>query len=220
MTEYGASLEANEAREDPDTLGIVLVVDDDDALRGALRSTLELNAYQVMEANSRKTALEVLSKNAEIGALILDLGMPPAVHSTEEGLAVIRELRDTLHPAKVIVLTGQDEQSSALAAIQEGAFDFLSKPARANDIVNAIRRAFLFHRNEQAMAAQGMTRFQLNAKVADGLKAVREEAEERLVRQVLKDTDFNIYQSAARLGLKRESIYYFLKKFDIQRDDS
>jgi transcriptional regulator with GAF, ATPase, and Fis domain len=51
------------------------------------------------------------------------------------------------------------------------------------------------------------------------LKAVREDAEERLVRQVLKDTEFNVYQSAARLGVKRESIYYFLKKFGIKRED-
>lgn len=202
------------------SLGLVLVVDDDADLRGALRSTLELELYEVMEADSRKAALDILGRHAEIGALILDLGMPPAEHTTEEGLAVIRELRNTLHPAKIVVLTGQDEQSSALEAVREGAFDFLAKPARATDIINALRRAFLFHRNEQTMAAQGMTRLQLNAKVADGLKAVREDAEERLVRQVLKDTDFNIYQSAARLGVKRESLYYFLKKFDIKRDDN
>ena len=68
------------------------------------------------------------------------------------------------------------------------------------------------------MSAEGMTRLQINARVADGLKAVREDAEEKLVRQVLRDTNFNVYQSAARLGVKRESIYYFLKKFGIQRD--
>lgn len=68
------------------------------------------------------------------------------------------------------------------------------------------------------MAADGLTRLQINARITDGLKAVREDAEEKLVRQVLKDTGFNVYQSAARLGLKRESIYYFLKKFGISRD--
>lgn len=206
--------------DNDDIANIVLVVDDDAPLRSALRSTLELNLYEVMEADSKSAALEVLGTHAEIGAVILDLGMPPAVHSTEEGLGVIRELRNTLHPAKIIVLTGQDEESSALEAIREGAFDFLSKPASTSDIISALRRAFLFHRNEQTMAVQGMTRLQFNAKVADGLKAVREDAEEKLVRQVLKDTDFNIYQSAARLGLKRESLYYFLKKFGIKRDDS
>ena len=87
------------------------------------------------------------------------------------------------------------------------------------DILQAIRRALLFFRKEKALSAEGMTRLQLNAIVADGLKAVREEAEEKLVRQVLKDTGFNIYQSAAKLGVKRESIYYFLKKFEITRDE-
>ncbi|MDP1912736.1 MAG: response regulator [Gammaproteobacteria bacterium] len=200
--------------------GTVLLVDDDAALRSALRNVLDMRGYDVLEADCRKSALEVLGKKEHIGVIILDLGMPPAVHSTEEGLAVIRATSELMHPAKIIVLTGQDEEQSALEAIREGAFDFLSKPARAEDIVQAVKRAFLFHRNDQAMAAEGMTRLQLNAKVADGLKAVREEAEEKLVRQVLKDTGFNVYQSAARLGLKRESIYYFLKKFEIKRDDS
>lgn len=200
--------------------GTVLLVDDDVALRAALRNVLEMRDYAVLEVDSRKAALEILSQRGDVGVIVLDLGMPPAEHSTSEGLAVIRAVSAAMHPAKIIVLTGQDEDSSALEAIREGAFDFLSKPARSQDILQAVRRALLFHRNEQALASEGMTRLQINAKVADGLKAVREEAEEKLVRQVLKDTDFNVYQSAARLGLKRESIYYFLKKFEIKRDDS
>jgi len=55
--------------------------------------------------------------------------------------------------------------------------------------------------------------------VSDGLKSVRDEVEEKLVRQVLQETGFNVNQSAARLGLKRESLYYFLKKFGIERRD-
>ena len=203
-----------------DLPGVVLLVDDDEALRGALRNMLDMRDYEVLEADSRKAALNLLSRRSDVGVIVLDLGMPPAEHSTEEGLAVIRAVSSTIHAAKIIVLTGQDEESSALEAIREGAFDFLSKPARSQDILQAVRRALLFHRNEQTLASEGMTRLQINAKVADGLKAVREEAEEKLVRQVLKATDFNVYKSAARLGLKRESIYYFLKKFEIKRDDS
>ncbi len=203
-----------------DIAGTVLLVDDDHALRTALRNVLEMRDYEALEADCRKSAIVILQQRSDIGVIVLDLGMPPAEHSTEEGLAVIRAVSASMHPAKIIVLTGQDEDRSALDAIREGAFDFLSKPARSQDILQAVRRAFLFFRNEQALASEGMTRLQINAKVADGLKAVREEAEEKLVRQVLKDTDFNVYQSAARLGLKRESIYYFLKKFEIKRDDS
>ena len=198
---------------------VVLIVDDDAALRGALSSVLDMHGFKILEADSRRSAMAVLDSGENVAVIILDLGMPPAVHSTEEGLGVIRAASALLHPAKIIVLTGQDHEQSALEAIREGAFDFLSKPASIDDILKAVSRALLFYRKEKLMAAEGTTRLQFNAKISDGLKAVREEAEEKLVRQVLKDTGFNVYATAARLGLKRESIYYFLKKFGIKRED-
>jgi DNA-binding NtrC family response regulator len=198
----------------------VLVVDDDPAVREALTGVLDMNGYRVVVADSRKSGLQVLEERTDVSVIILDLGMPPEVHSTAEGLAVIKASTAMMHPAKIVVLTGQDHEQSAFEAIREGAFDFLSKPASVDDILQAVRRAVLFYRKEQALAAEGTTRLHLNAKVTDGLKAVRKEAEEMLVRQVLKDTGFNIYASAALLGLKRESMYYFLKKFEITRDNS
>lgn len=198
----------------------ILLVEDDPALRLVLRNVLEMNDYLIQEADSKASAEIILKQDPEIAALVLDLGLPPSPHTTTEGLAVIKMAISQLHRAKIVVLTGQDEESSALAAIKEGAFDFLSKPSRSEDILNAVQRAVLFYRKEKTLEdEEGLTRLQINAKVSDGLKAVREEAEEKLVRHVLKDTEFNVYQSAARLGLKRESIYYFLKKFGIKRDD-
>lgn len=198
---------------------LVLIVDDDSALRNALSSTLDMNGFETVEADSRRSAINVLEREDSVAVIILDLGMPPAVHSTEEGLGVIRAVSASQHSAKIIVLTGQDHEQSAFEAIREGAFDFLSKPASIDDILKAVSRALLFHRKEGLMAVEGTTKLQFNAKVSDGLKAVREEAEEKLVRKVLKETGFNVYASAARLGLKRESIYYFMKKFEITRDD-
>jgi len=198
----------------------ILLVEDDPALRLVLRNVLEMNDYDVSEADSKASAEAILKEDADIAALVLDLGLPPSPHTTTEGLAVIKLVVEKLYRAKIVVLTGQDEESSALAAIKDGAFDFLSKPSRSEDILNAVQRAVLFYRKERTLEdEEGLTRLQINAKVSDGLKAVREEAEEKLVRHVLKDTQFNVYQSAARLGLKRESIYYFLKKFGIKRDD-
>lgn len=198
----------------------ILLVEDDPALRLVLRNVLEMNEYHVQEADSRVNAEIILKEDPDIAALVLDLGLPPSPHTTTEGLSVIKMVIAQLHRAKIVVLTGQDEESSALAAIKEGAFDFLSKPSRSEDILNAVQRAVMFYQKERTLEdEEGLTRLQINAKVSDGLKAVREEAEEKLVRHVLKDTEFNVYQSAARLGLKRESIYYFLKKFGIKRDD-
>ena len=200
--------------------GQIMLVEDDAVLRLLLRSTLEDAAYEVQETESRPGAIEKLKQNDATAVVIVDLGLPPVEHTTLEGLALIRTINSEYPSIKIIVLTGQDEEQSAFEAIKEGAFDFLSKPARSQDILLAVQRAFLFHRKEQDMLADGHARLQLNTRYTDGLKAVREEAEEKLVRQVLKDTGFNVYKSAEKLGIKRESIYYFMKKFQISRDDN
>ena len=122
----------------------VLLVEDDPALRHVLRNVLEISDYHVQEADSKATAEAVLKQDADIAVIVLDLGLPPSPHTTSEGLAVIRFVMDDLYPAKIVVLTGQDEESSALAAIKEGAFDFLAKPSRSEDIRNSVRRAVLF----------------------------------------------------------------------------
>jgi DNA-binding NtrC family response regulator len=197
----------------------LLLVEDDSALRLILRDFLETEGYTVLEADCRTRALDALKKHSHLSVVVLDLGLPPSPHTTAEGIEFIRNAQAEFHPAKIIVLTGQDQESAALDAIREGAFDFLAKPAASADIVQAVSRALLFCRKEAEMATEGFTHLNIKARISDGLKAVREEAEERLVRQVLKDTGFNVYQSAARLGLKRESIYYFLNKFGIERDD-
>ena len=209
-----------EEQEQPASVRILLV-EDDPALRLVMRGVMENNGYDVLEADCRLAADAVLKDNPDIAAIVLDLGLPPSPHTTTEGLATIKSIVESLYPAKIVVLTGQDEESSALAAIREGAFDFLAKPSSSEDILNAVQRAVLFYQKERTLSErEGLTKLQINARVADGLKAVREDAEEKLVRKVLKDTEFNVYQSAAKLGLKRESIYYFLKKFGIKREGS
>lgn len=197
----------------------ILLVEDEAALRTMLRGILELNGYRVIEAEHRQAALVLLRTTPEIAVVILDLGLPPHAHAITEGIATLKAMQAELMPVKVIVLTGQDQEAAALAAIREGAFDFLAKPATAEMILHAARRALLFLQKERELSREGLTRINLNAQFGEGLKGVRSDAEERLVRQVLKETGFNVQQSAKLLGVKRENIYYFLKKFGIQRDD-
>ena len=197
----------------------VLLIEDDPALRTMLRALLELSDFEVDEADQRETGLARLRSDPTIAVVILDFGLPPHEHQITEGIATLRAIQTEIMPVKVIVLTGQDQEAAALEAIREGAFDFLAKPASAEEILNAVRRAMLFLQKEYELGREGITRIAVNAQIGDGLKGVRTDAEERLVRQILKETGFNVNQSAKRLGVKRENIYYFLKKFGIQRDD-
>jgi DNA-binding NtrC family response regulator len=196
----------------------ILIVEDDPALRTMLRGVLELHDFTVSDAESRAAALAKLRADAGITVVILDLGLPPHAHEIVEGIATLKAIQADILPIKVIVLTGQDQEAAALEAIREGAFDFLAKPAPAEAILSAVRRALLFLQKERELAQQGITRIAVNAQISEGLKGVRTDAEERLVRQILKETGFNVNQSAKRLGVKRENIYYFLKKFGIERD--
>ena len=63
----------------------VLIVDDDPALRAALSGVLDMHGFTTLEADSRKSAISILESDEVVTVIILDLGMPPAVHSTEEG---------------------------------------------------------------------------------------------------------------------------------------
>ncbi len=196
----------------------ILLVEDDSAIRAMLGGMLELHGYLVSEADSRQAGLDALHADAGISVVILDLGLPPHAHAFCEGIATLKAIQAEVMAVKVIVLTGQDEEAASLEAVREGAFDFLSKPASSEAILGAVRRAMLFLQKERELGLEGVTRIAINAQIGEGLKGVRSDAEERLVRQVLKETGFNIYQSAKRLGVKRENIYYFLKKFAISRD--
>lgn len=195
----------------------VLLVEDDPALRALISVALQ-SRFEIVAVDSRAAALSALRSNPAIAVALVDLGLPPAPHGPGEGLALLQALRLEGLAIKAIVLTGQDQEAAAMAAIQEGAFDFLGKPASLSAILGAIERALLFARKEKELATRGIARLAISAPLGEGLRNVRDAAEERLVRQVLQETAFNIHESARRLGIKRENIYYLLKKFGIVRD--
>jgi DNA-binding NtrC family response regulator len=134
-----------------------------------------------------------------------------------EGLAVLDECLARAPSTKVIVLTGQDENAAALEAVRRGAFDFLVKPAAVSVIVQALQRAALFLREEARMAEAGETRVQLTARLNEGPKEAAAAAEEQLLRRALTETGYNIAETARRLGLAREHVYYYLNKYGIRR---
>jgi len=195
-----------------------LIVEDDVALRSLLAMALHADGCRVWEAGLRAEALAQLREHPEIDVALIDLGLPPAPHAPDEGLALLAALGGLGRPVKCVVLTGQDQEAAALAAIRAGAFDFLAKPAALEAIRAAVARARLFAAKERQLERAGLLRLQIDFSAGEGLKAVRAEAEERLIRRVLQETGFNVAQTARRLGVKRENVYYFLKKFGLERE--
>ncbi|MBK6638749.1 MAG: response regulator [Rhodocyclaceae bacterium] len=198
---------------------MLLIVEDDAALAGYLHSVLSAQGHEVRVAHDAATAQPVIAGSTPPGIGVLDLGLPPSPSSIREGIALLEEWLRRVPGAKIIVLTGQDDETSAQEAIRCGAFDFLVKPVEMPAVLQAVARAALFNDHEGRMSAQGETRIQFTARLADGPREVAAAAEEQLVRKTLAETDHNVAQTARRLGLVRENVYYYLKKYGIRRPD-
>lgn len=197
---------------------LIVIIDDDPALRGMLGFSLESAGYEVLEAESLKHALQTLKEHAP-HVVVLDMGMPPHEHTPEEGLAVLDWLSNHQAQAKTIVLTGQNAQATSYLALKQGAFDFLEKPVSQEALLMSVRRAVLFYEQAQKLKAQeGLQRVEIEASLGEGMKQVRNQAEEKLLKQVLADTDFNVHETARQLGIKRENVYYLIKKYGLQRE--
>lgn len=195
------------------SMDFLLLVEDDPALSSYLAETLQQEGYEVVCADTRAQALAVCPVPA---LAIVDLGLPPAVSRTSEGLLLIDALLAREPHTKIIVLTGQDEESSAFETVRRGAFDFLTKPASLNKIKAALERARLFLVQEQKLEAVGESRIQITARLADGPKEASSAVEEQLVRNALAHSHGNVADAARQLGLAREHLYYYIKKYGIQ----
>jgi DNA-binding NtrC family response regulator len=197
----------------------ILLVDDNDALRGMLGFSLEMMGYDVLEAESRPKAILQLKKHMP-PVVILDMGMPPNQYTPEEGLAVLDWIIANKPETNVVVLTGQECESVSYLALKKGAFDFLEKPVTVEMLLVAVKRACLFYDQTQKLKQQeGIQKVQIEVSLGQGVKETRNQAEQKLVKQVLADTEFNVHEAARRLGIKRENMYYLIKKYHLQREE-
>jgi DNA-binding NtrC family response regulator len=102
--------------------GTLLVVDDERTLRFSIGEWARDEGYAPLEAASGREALE-LARERAVDAVVLDLKL-----ADEDGLRVLRELRDNDPSLPVVMLTGHGTVEQAVRAIQLGAYDFMLKP--------------------------------------------------------------------------------------------
>jgi len=113
----------------------VFIVDDDEAVRNSLRLLLKSVG---LAASALPTAQEFLSSYSadQPGCLVLDVRMPGM-----SGLELQQQLNVRGAVIPVIFITGHGDIPMAVEAIQQGAFDFLQKPFRDQDLIDRIQRA-------------------------------------------------------------------------------
>jgi two-component system KDP operon response regulator KdpE len=112
----------------------VLVVDDEPQLRRLLRTWLSAEGFRVIEADTAKRALiEAASHKPDL--VILDLGLPDA-----DGHEVVRGIR-SWSSLPIVVLSARAEEQQKIAALDEGADDYVTKPFAAGELLARVRAA-------------------------------------------------------------------------------
>jgi DNA-binding NtrC family response regulator len=115
--------------------GRILVADDEEIMRDVLSDLLSSESYTVDLAEDGSQALELI-REKDYGVLLLDLMMPGI-----DGLQVLEELKKVENGPSAIVLTAYASIERAVRATKLGAFDFITKPFKNDELLLAVKNA-------------------------------------------------------------------------------
>ena len=166
----------------------LLIVDDDNPFRERLARAMEKKGFVVSQAQGVKAGIEsVKSKKPAFAGVDLRLG-------DGNGLEVVKEIQTSNPESRIIMLTGYGNIPTAVAAIKEGAIDYLAKPADAEDV-------------EKALLADPKTKAQPpeNPMSADRVKWEH-------IHRVFELCNRNVSETARRLKMHRRTLQRILSK--------
>ena len=173
-----------------DVRASILIVDDDETFRSRLGRAMSDRGYEVRSAGDYETAMASAREDSPQLAVV-DLKMPG-----RSGLELVRDLLALDPTTRIVVLTGYGSIATAVDAMKLGAKHYLSKPADADEILNALTR--------------DMDPADLSPHDFPVPSLARVEWEH--MQRVLSDCGGNISEAARRLGLHRRSLQLRLRK--------
>ncbi len=174
----------------------VLIVEDDDRLRGRLARALAERGFETREAADVQSAVAAARADSPEYVLV-DLRVPGG-----SGLDVLREVKTIDPGTTVVVLTGYGSIATAVEAVRLGAAEYLTKPADVDQIVAALTRT---------PAGAGA------AAAPQGHVPSLARVEWEHINRVLADCDGNISRAARMLGIHRRSLQRKLERFPTSR---
>ena len=130
----------------PTGSGRILVVDDDANLRKTVSDILRAKGYETVTAATGQEALRSLSRHAPPAVALIDLRMEGL-----SGMEVLHRIRGHSPETECIVLTGHASQTSAIEAVNRGAYGYLQKPYEVEQLLVTIRRAIERREDRRAL---------------------------------------------------------------------
>ncbi len=111
----------------------LLILDDDDPLRGRLSRAMEKKGFIVKEAKTVSEGLQIVKNSPPPGFALVDLRLEDG-----NGLDVVKELSKNKKDCRIVMLTGYGNLPTAVAAVKAGAIDYMAKPVDADDVEAAL----------------------------------------------------------------------------------
>ena len=166
----------------------LLIVDDDNPFRERLARAMEKKGFKVSQAEGVKTGILAVNNNNPTFAVV-DLRL-----NDGNGLEVVRKIQSSNSKSRIVMLTGYGNIPTAVAAIKEGAIDYLAKPADADDV----EKALLADPNTKADPPE-------NPMSADRVKWEH-------IQRVFELCNRNVSETARRLKMHRRTLQRILSK--------
>ena len=166
----------------------LLIVDDDNPFRERLARAMEKKGFKVSQAEGVKKGLDAVKNNKPAFAVV-DLRLGDG-----NGLEVVKEIQNSNSNSRIVMLTGYGNIPTAVAAIKQGAIDYLAKPADADDV----EKALLANPNKKAEPPE-------NPMSADRVKWEH-------IHRVFELCNRNVSETARRLKMHRRTLQRILSK--------
>jgi putative two-component system response regulator len=190
---------------------VVLVVDDDAQMCALVTAWLEERGYQCVAAGSAKEARACLDVR-EIAVVLCDVNMPG-----ESGFVLLPDIRHGWPDTATVMVSGVDEPEIADLALSLGAYGYLTKPFRRNDLLITVANALRRRELEQAQRArQELLEHEVALRTEDLSRALAELrlAQEETITRLARAAEFHdldtgahverVARRAAQLGLDAE----------------
>ncbi|MGY8526278.1 response regulator transcription factor [Paracidovorax citrulli] len=187
--------------------GNFLVVDDDPVFAGTLSRALTRRGFSVHVAHNRQQALG-LAMQCRFDFITLDLHLAAApdagtTAAADSGLHLVAPLRARLPHARILVLTGYASIATAVAAVKQGADEYLAKPANVDSILAAL--------------TSGVSEQVAEAALEDPLPLSVPRLEWEHIQRVLAEHGGNVSATARALNMHRRTLQRKLSKRPVSR---
>ncbi|MBQ4158350.1 MAG: response regulator transcription factor [Clostridia bacterium] len=124
-------------------MSVILLVEDDAALRGGLTELFARDGHSVISAAGAKEACEKLTGNVNL--IVMDVGLPDG-----DGVSLCRQWRSQGIDVPILFLTAKDEEFDVVRGLDAGGNDYVTKPFRMMELLSRIRALLRTNRSQAA----------------------------------------------------------------------